>query len=163
MASNDEPKVHLRSSDAEIFEVDKAVAMKSLTIAAWLDEDKEPDEFIPVPNVKSSVLAKVIEYCKHHAEEEADTDFKPNLDARKRDPFDEQLMNVDQETLFDLIQAANYLNIKGLLDLGCHIVADMMRDKSVEEIRELFNIKNDYTPEEEAAVRAENSWAFENP
>lgn len=60
-------------------------------------------------------------------------------------------------------QAANYLNIKGLLDLGCHIVADMMRDKSVEEIREIFNIKNDYTPEEEAAVRAENSWAFENP
>lgn len=62
-----------------------------------------------------------------------------------------------------IFQAANYLNIKGLLDLGCHIVADMMRDKSVEEIREIFNIKNDYTPEEEAAVRAENSWAFENP
>lgn len=116
MASNDEPKVHLRSSDAEIFEVDKAVAMKSLTIAAWLDEDKEPDEFIPVPNVKSSVLAKVIEYCKHHAEEEAaDTDFKPNSDARKRDPFDEQLMNVDQETLFDLIQVCCLLALIFLL------------------------------------------------
>lgn len=115
MASNDEPKIHLRSSDDEIFEVDKAVAMKSLTIAAWLDEDKEPDEFIPVPNVKSSVLAKVIEYCKHHAEEEADTDFKPNSDARKRDPFDEQLMNVDQETLFDLIQVCCLLALIFLL------------------------------------------------
>jgi Skp1 family, dimerisation domain len=29
----------------------------------------------------------------------------------------------------------------------------------VEEIREYFQIANDFTPEEEAAVRAENKWA----
>lgn len=58
-------------------------------------------------------------------------------------------------------QAANYLDIKGLLDLTCKTVADMMRGKTVEEIRETFHIKNDYTPEEEAEVRRENQWAFE--
>jgi S-phase kinase-associated protein 1 len=58
-------------------------------------------------------------------------------------------------------QAANYLDIKGLLDLICKTVADMMKGKSVEEIRKMFNIKNDFTPEEEEEVRKENQWAFE--
>lgn len=62
----------------------------------------------------------------------------------------------------DVMQAANYLNIKGLLDLTCRTVANMMQGKSPEEIRALFNIVNDYTPEEEAEVRRENQWAFDS-
>ncbi|OAY77841.1 SKP1-like protein 1B [Ananas comosus] len=57
--------------------------------------------------------------------------------------------------------AANYLNIKGLLDLTCQTVADMIKGKTPEEIRKTFNIKNDFTPEEEEEVRRENQWAFE--
>lgn len=60
-----------------------------------------------------------------------------------------------------LFQAANYLNIKGLLDLTCQTVADMIKGKTPEEIRKTFNIKNDFTPEEEEEVRRENAWAFE--
>jgi S-phase kinase-associated protein 1 len=63
--------------------------------------------------------------------------------------------------LFDMMLAINYLDIKGLLDLGCQMVADMMKGKSVKEIRKTFNIKNDYTPEEEEEIRRENPWAFE--
>lgn len=59
------------------------------------------------------------------------------------------------------IQAANYLNIKGLLDLACQTVADMIKGKTPEEIRKTFNIKNDFTPEEEEEIRRENQWAFE--
>jgi hypothetical protein len=33
--------------------------------------------------------------------------------------------------------------------------------KTPEEIRKTFNIKNDFTPEEEEEVRKENQWAFE--
>ncbi|OWM79739.1 hypothetical protein CDL15_Pgr023151 [Punica granatum] len=57
--------------------------------------------------------------------------------------------------------AENYLNIKGLLDLTCQTVADMIEGKTPEEIRKTFNIKNDFTPEEEEEVRRENQWAFE--
>ena len=60
-----------------------------------------------------------------------------------------------------LLQAANYLNIKNLLDLTCQTVADMIKGKTPEEIRKTFNIKNDFTPEEEEEVRRENQWAFE--
>ncbi|XP_026385081.1 SKP1-like protein 1B [Papaver somniferum] len=45
--------------------------------------------------------------------------------------------------------------------LTCQTVADMIKGKTPEEIRKTFNIKNDFTPEEEEEVRRENQWAFE--
>jgi len=50
------------------------------------------------------------------------------------------------------MQAANYLDIKGLLDVTCKTVANMIKGKTTEEIRETFNIKNDFTPDEEEQV-----------
>ena len=39
------------------------------------------------------------------------------------------------------MQAANYLNIKSLLDLTCQAVADIIKGKTPEEIRTEFNIE----------------------
>lgn len=66
-----------------------------------------------------------------------------------------------QLTIFPLKQAANYLDIKALLDVGCKTVANMIKGKSPEEIRKTFNIQNDFTPEEEDQIRRENEWAEE--
>ena len=60
-----------------------------------------------------------------------------------------------------ILQAANYLDIKALLDVGCKTVANMIKGKSPEEIRKTFNIQNDFTPEEEDQIRRENEWAEE--
>jgi S-phase kinase-associated protein 1 len=70
-------------------------------------------------------------------------------------------VDVDQVLLFELILAANYMDIKPLLDLTCATVASMIKGKTPEDIRATFNIKNDFTPEEEAQVRAENKWCEE--
>ena len=43
----------------------------------------------------------------------------------------------------------------------CHTIVDRIKGKTPEEIRTILNIKNDFTPEEEAALRAEHAWAFE--
>lgn len=63
---------------------------------------------------------------------------------------------------YDVLQAANYLGIEDLIDLGCTAVADKMRGKTPEQIRETFDIENDYTAEQEAEVRRQNAWAFED-
>ncbi|XP_057975892.1 SKP1-like protein 1A [Malania oleifera] len=150
-------KITLRSSDGETFEVDEIVALESQTIKHMIEDDCA-DNGIPLPNVTSKILAKVIEYCKKHVE-------TPKTDDRNADDelksWDIDFVKVDQATLFDLILAANYLNIKSLLDLTCQTVADMIKGKTPEEIRKSFNIKNDFTPEEEEEVRRENQWAFE--
>ncbi|GMI66084.1 ARABIDOPSIS SKP1 HOMOLOGUE 1, UFO INTERACTING PROTEIN 1, S phase kinase-associated protein 1 [Hibiscus trionum] len=150
-------RITLKSSDGESFEVDEAVALESQTIKHMIEDDCA-DNGIPLPNVTSKILAKVIEYCKKHVE-------SPKTDDRSADDYlnawDADFVKVDQATLFDLILAANYLNIKGLLDLTCQTVADMIKGKTPEDIRKTFNIKNDFTPEEEEEVRRENQWAFE--
>ena len=38
-------------------------------------------------------------------------------------------------------------------DVGCKTVANMIKGKTPEEIRKLFNIVNDFTPEEEVSDR----------
>ncbi|KAF3656003.1 SKP1-like protein 1B [Capsicum baccatum] len=151
-------KILLKSSDGETFEVDEAVALESQTIKHMIEDDCA-NTSIPLPNVTSKILSKVVEYCKKHVDAGAKTEDKASEDDLKS--FDSEFVKVDQGTLFDLILAANYLNIKSLLDLTCQTVADMIKGKTPEEIRKTFNIKNDFTPEEEEEVRRENAWAFE--
>jgi len=149
--------------------------MESQTIRHMIEDDCA-DNGIPLPNVNSKILSKVIEYCNKHvhaaaaaaAASKAGSDDAGAAAANSNAASGEDLKNwdadfvkVDQATLFDLILAANYLNIKGLLDLTCQTVADMIKGKTPEEIRKTFNIKNDFTPEEEEEIRRENQWAFE--
>jgi S-phase kinase-associated protein 1 len=155
-----EKRVKLKSSDDEMYEVDEAVAFESQAVKNMI-EDTGIDAPIPLPNVSSKILAKVIEYCKYHVENQKTSEDKPATPEDEIKAWDADFVKVDQATLFDLILAANYLNIKNLLDLTCQTVADMIKGKTPEEIRKTFNIKNDFTPEEEEEVRRENQWAFE--
>ncbi|CAJ0748538.1 22268_t:CDS:2, partial [Entrophospora sp. SA101] len=103
----------------------------------------------------------VLDWCEHHVNDPQPTN--EDDDSRKRnteiDDWDQRFLNVDQDMLFEIILAANYLDIKPLLDIGCKTVANMIKGKSPEEIRATFNIENDFTPEEEEQIRKENEWA----
>jgi S-phase kinase-associated protein 1 len=110
------------------------------------------------------VLRKVLEYCDHHKADpvqSADDDSDSRKKSTEIDEWDQKFMQVDQEMLFEIILAANYLDVKPLLDCGCRVVANMIKGKSPEEIRKTFNIQNDFTPEEEDRIRRENEWAEE--
>ena len=48
---------------------------------------------------------------------------------------------------------------RGLLDLCCKTVADIIKGMTPQEIRDYFHIENDFTPEEEDEVRRENQCA----
>ena len=153
--------VKLRSSQGEVFEVEPEVACMSTLIKNMVD-DSGTDEEIPLPNVKTAILVKVIDYCKYHNGSPAEEISKPlkstDLTACGVSEWDAEYVNIEQEVLFELILAANYLDIKSLLDLTCAKVASMIKGKNTEEIRKQFNIVNDFTPEEEAQVREENRW-----
>ena len=51
-----------------------------------------------------------------------------------------------------MILAANYLDIKPLLDLTCTVIATMIRGKSAEDLASEFKIPLDFTMEEEAVM-----------
>jgi len=150
--------VMLLSSDGESFQVEEAVAVQSQTIAHMIEDDCVANG-VPIANVTGVILSKVIEYCKKHVVSDSPTEeIKDELKK-----WDAEFMKALEQssTLFDVMLAANYLNIKDLLDLGCQTVADMITGKKPDEIRALLGIENDFTPEEEEEIRKENQWAFE--
>ncbi|CAH8307647.1 unnamed protein product [Eruca vesicaria subsp. sativa] len=149
----------LTTSEGDSFEVDEAVARESQTIAEMLEAGCAGP--IPLQNVTRKILDKFIDYCKTHVEAGPIEEYEDKEGETKLEIWDEEFLKVDLETVFELILAANYLNIPGLIDLTCQAVADHIKDKTPEEVREIFSIKNDFTPEEEDAVRKENVWAFE--
>merc|ERR1711924_381813 len=64
---DDARRVNLMSQEGDQFEVEVKVAKMSELVKTMIpeeaDEDEEAQE-IPLPNVKSHVLAKVIEFCR---------------------------------------------------------------------------------------------------
>jgi|SRR5665647_2212255 len=139
--------ITLTSKDGKNFEVSSTWAMKLNTVKNLM-EDIGTDQPIPVTEVVSRILENVITCLKSEDEgkmEEMETFFK----------------GMNQSDLFETNLAANYLDYPVLLDLTCKTVADMIRGKTPAEIRTTFNIKNDFTPEEEQNVIKENEWVEE--
>lgn len=163
--------ITLISQEGDKFKILKKEAEMSGLIFTMIKDDDDEDNNednnteIPVVNVKSKILGKVIEFCKYHTEHGQMKEIEKPLKSSNMndvvDEWDAEFVNVEQEELFEMILAANYLDIKSLLDLTCATVASKIKGKTPEEIRQTFNIVNDFTPEEEAQVREENKWCEE--
>jgi hypothetical protein len=73
---------------------------------------------IPLTTIKHETLEKLIYY-------------NDNKDV---------IMNETQEMLFQLVMAADFLQMDVLLDRGCRTVADYLKGKSPKEIRSILGI-----------------------
>lgn len=74
------PNIKLQSADGEVFVVDVEIAKASVTIKTMLEDlgmgDEEDEEIIPLPNVNSTILKKVIQWATNHKDV---SDRLPNL------------------------------------------------------------------------------------
>lgn len=141
----------LTSSDGIKVTIDEKSASRSTVIKGLL-QDFQEDREIPMPEVRGDVLKKVVEYLIHYRDSEPREIPKPLPSANLievTDEWDVTFINaIDLDTTFDVINAANYMDIKPLLDLACAKVASVMKGKTAEEIRNMFNIECDLTEEE---------------
>jgi len=116
-------KIRLQSSDGDTFDVDIEIAKQSATIKTMLEDlgMEDEDDVIPLPNVNSAIMKRVVTWCTHHKDDPAPPEDDENREKNTADisSWDQDFLKVDQGTLFELILAANYLDIKGLLDVTC--------------------------------------------
>ena len=166
VTSNDQRPVEYRLSRA-------AARMSGLLKDILEDQNDGDHTFIPVPGVNGRTLKYVIEYLEYHKDAPAEPIEKP-LKGKIDDVvcewdktflFRDLVRDHDErqhDLLIDVVMAANFLNIKDLLDLTCACIASMIKGKTPEQIRSLFNIENDFTAEEEAKIREENRWCEES-
>ncbi|KAK6730383.1 hypothetical protein RB195_007072 [Necator americanus] len=152
------------TKDMEVCEVSASVISMSKLITTMLEDLnlQDDDAPIPVPNVTSAILKKVVYWCEKHKPVSEKTASMKKNDEELQDPSEikkwrSEYFKVDHAVLFEIIMAANYLDIPGLLEDSCEVVASMMRGKTAEEIRLIFNIANDLTPEEEEKIRKEGN------
>ncbi|XP_066318702.1 SKP1-like protein 3 [Miscanthus floridulus] len=169
--SSEKKMVCLRSSDDKAFKVSEEVISaasmmtKGMIAKAPKSTGATTTTTLPIPNVTATTLSRVLDYIKKHSADiqPDDYNFCAPGDEQPLARFNDDFIDVDNDTLIDLVHAAEYLNIQKLFDLTCKAVADKLKGWTIDEIRKTFGIVNDYTKEEEEEeeVRRENSWAFE--
>lgn len=166
-------KVKLQANDSEEgVEVPVEWIDPVKTVKDMLDDFGGVTEVpIPLPSVNKDTLDKIVEYMKFDFENplsydgvDNDDDGDDPMDVPKRKyddltDWEKEYCNTNVDRLCELISAANYLNYRRLLDTTAMTIAESIKGKTPEEIRTYFNIKNDFTPEEEEQIRKENEWA----
>lgn len=123
----------------------RAISLSSTINAALLDAgydgDCEDAWQFPVPAICSKTLKLVVDWCQYH---QYDMPISDEVAKNKElDPWDIDFLEIDNQELFNLILAANFLDIQGLMDVTCRTVANMIKGKSSEEIRKTFGITDD--------------------
>merc|ERR1719183_1730702 len=141
-------------------------ARMSGTIANMLDDiDDDTESDIPIPNIKGEIFKKVIEFCKQHPDAPLNPTEEQQLEMRVKplDGWDMEFVRVPLATLFEMILAANFLDLKPMLDVTCKAVAEMIKGKTPDEIKKVFGVEGDFTDEEKAQVLRDNPWLEEDP
>ncbi|XP_031637177.1 S-phase kinase-associated protein 1-like [Contarinia nasturtii] len=143
-------KFNLKSSDDKILEISPQALKHLQTLCCMIELTNLPiTDAIPVKRVHSTILEIIVKWAEHHKDdsipEKEMYDYYPNRNV-PISAWDQELFTVDQATLFELIVAGEFLNVKRFLETAYKTVANMIKGKSPDEIRQTFNINKDLTP-----------------
>lgn len=156
------PIVNFETSDGIYLQTPFNVAIRSTLVRMLLEDCVEDSEHetvdVPLPKVNAATLRKMLEYFDHYKDtpipaDEHTVKNSPRRTSNDINDWDRSFIDIEQSLLFELITAANYMDCKPLLDLGCKTIANLLTGKSTDEIRTIFSITNDFTSEEEEAAR----------
>ena len=149
MTSN--TNVNLVSSDGVTFSVSIKVAKLSQLVnimTGGMDDDEMDDdemEDIPILRVRSQVLGMIVGFMDHYDIDPMTTINKPLVSNNIGDVVQHWyavfIERLDEDMLFDLVNAANYMHIQPLLELACAGVALSINCKTTVEVNEAFHLK----------------------
>jgi len=164
----EDKRVKLISNDGQVTEVSESMARRWITVQHMLD-DVDPAELeggIPLPGIECRSLNKLVEFTLQYIQEPTDTTARETYHKSLSDK-DKEAINawneaffkgLGQNDVFDFILGVNFMDYKTGLDAACVYVAGTLKGKTPEEIRQMYNIKNDFTPEQEEKTRKGNNW-----
>ena len=125
------------------------------------DSDSESDDDsaerkIPIPTIPTLLFEKILEYLVLHQNKPAPEIVKPiigdNLNGVVNDSDQGFINNLPlngDANVFDILEAANFLEIPPLVDLCLAKIAIAVRGKTLEKVREDFGIEDSAEPTQE--------------
>ncbi len=149
--------VKLKSKDNQIYEVSIDFLEKAKLISGIVEDASDEDDTIFLREIDEINLIRIIDYLVHYQKEEPKEIPKPFPD-RTDDAFLRSILNDDWtfdflqnmtlEEAINLVNAADYLQIDGLIKILAAKLAHEMCNCEVEEARRKFGIECDMTEEE---------------
>ena len=149
-------KVKLISKDNATREVDVNLLKKCISL-----KDNQGGEEVILNEVDAKNLDLIIKYLEHYKDMEPKEIPNP-FPERTDEEFLKGILNDEWtynyltsqslEDLINLINAANYLQIDGLINIIAAKLAHEMSNCDVEEARQKFGIESDMTEEEIAEI-----------
>mmetsp|Transcript_87420 Transcript_87420/g.187520 ORF Transcript_87420/g.187520 Transcript_87420/m.187520 type:complete len:793 (+) Transcript_87420:88-2466(+) len=148
--------VTLKCGDGAVFSLAAEAACISSDLRTTMLE-KGIEDAISLP-FKKSLVSKLCEYMTYHK----DTPFAEIKTPLESDSlqecgalkFDANFMKVEKDILFDLMLAAQHMDIPSLLFLTGAQAALMVKDKDPSSIRKGFGMSNDLSQEEQDTLTA---------
>ena len=158
--------IKIRTRDKKMYKVQVDILLKSKLLVGlvqdYIDFIIEDDEIIELSEVDSKNFDLIIDYLQHYKDKEPKEIPKP-FPERTDEEFLRGILDNDDndwtynfisklsiEEAINLTNAADYLQIKGLIDLLAAKLAHEMCNCDVEESRKKFGIECDMTEEEVA-------------
>ena len=151
--------VKLKSKDNQIYEVSIDFLEKAKLISGIVEDASDEDDTIFLREIDEINLIRIIDYLVHYQKEEPKEIPKPFPD-RTDDAFLRSILNDDWtfdyiqnmtlEEAINLVNAADYLQIDGLINILAAKLSHEMCNCDVEEQRRKFGIECDMTEEEVA-------------
>ena len=136
---DDPVKLHSCDGDERIVESD--VLKLSKTISNLL-EDVRNDNPIPLPNIDTQTMDKLLEYLQYHNGHPEEHTLYEGKGLDEIGDWDREFCSsMNNAVLFKVILASNYLDIGPLLHLTCKTVAKMIKGKKPSEIKEILKIE----------------------
>ena len=149
--------VKLKSKDNQIYEVSIDFLEKAKLISGIVEDASDEDDTIFLREIDEINLIRIIDYLVHYQKEEPKEIPKP-FPERTDDAFLRSILNDDWtfdflqnmtlEEAINLVNAADYLQIDGLINILAAKLAHEMCNCEVEKARRKFGIECDMTEEE---------------
>ena len=157
-----EKTIKVKSSDGKVIELSTKAASRSKLLSGIIEDYPEDSEF-PLNKINGETLEKVKEYLSHYQDSEPRQIEKPLQKDFKDcvDEWDYKFIGDDNSQILALIFAANFMDIKPLLELAAAKVATLIRGTTTESIRKDFDIK-DISEEEDKQMQKDKSYLEQN-
>jgi len=111
------------------------------------DNDENEKNYIPLgQNIDAELFEHILNFMEHYSKEPMKDIPKPinstDMKSMVGDWYGNFISSLNEEILINIILASNFLHIQSLLDLGCAQVAIKIRQKTPDEIRDIFKIND---------------------
>ena len=159
--------VKVKAADGKLVELSSKAASKSSVLRGLMEDFPDNDELpLPQNTVNGNELEKIKQYLIHYQDiDEPPKIAKPlksnNFKECCENEWDYNFLGDNNNEILALIRAANYLDIKPLLELASANVACKIRGTTTESIRKDFGIDN-INNDEEKQINADKKYLEEN-